>query len=216
LRRFLKKPLGVVFIGCLVLFTILAFLAAGNHTLPGDEVVGNWVSGINSPLFKWLMEFVSALGETAVATVVVIALVIVLLCFGKKLEALFVATLPLIGALLNSGFKVLVDRPRPGDDPLGGGLSFPSGHTTFTVMLFGLLVFLAPKLIKNRRAVTLVQVFSLIFILLMGISRIYLEAHWLSDTLGSLLLGGMILAPAVAIYDNYRRREEKTGVAGTA
>ncbi len=216
MKRFLKKPSGIAFVTCIVLFSLLAIWVSSTPVPSCDEEISSWISGADSSLFKWLMEAVSFLGEIPAATIMVVALVLVLLIYRRRLEALFVAILPLIGAVLNSDFKVLVDRPRPGDDPLGGGMSFPSGHTIFAVMLFGFLVIIAPKIIKSRRVTDIVQVLSLIFILLMGVSRVYLQAHWFSDTVGSLLLGGIILAPAFAIYDNYRGRRENTEVAGAA
>ena len=207
MKRFLKKPAGFAFITCFVLFTVLAIFAAGNYTLPGDEAAGSFISGIDSPFFKWLIESISLLGETPAAAVIVIALIIILLIQKRRIEAFFISILPATGAVVNLGFKVLIDRSRPGDDILEGGLSFPSGHTTFAVILFGFLIYLTPKLITNKRIAYWVQVFCALLILFMGISRVYLEAHWLSDTLGSLLLGGMILATAVTVYDTYRRRE---------
>jgi len=212
----LKKPSGLVFVACFILFSLLAIWVSSTSVPTCDEEVSSCVSGFDASLFAWLMESISILGETLPATLTVVSLALVLLLLKRRLEALLVALLPAIGWILNSSFKVLVDRPRPGDDLLGGGMSFPSGHTTFTVILFGFLIYLAPRLISSRRGAIAVQVFSLILILLMGISRMYLEAHWLSDILGSLLLGGIILAPAVAIYDNYRSRRENTEVAGTA
>ena len=216
MKRFLKKPSGMVFVTCFVLFIILAVFAANNYTLPGDEAAGSWISGIDSSSFNMLMESVSDLGDTLPAAIIVITLIIVLLSFGRRLEAIFIAVLPLVGVVMNTSFKFLVDRPRPGNDPLGGGMSFPSVHTIFAVILFGFLFIIALRLIKNRRIAISVQVFSVVLILLMGVSRIYLEAHWLSDTLGSLLLGGVILALAFTIYDNYRSRRENMKVAGTA
>ena len=43
----------------------------------------------------------------------------------------------------------------------------------------------------------------ILLILLTGVSRIYLGDHWFSDVLGSLFLGGLLLAPAITIYHNY-------------
>jgi undecaprenyl-diphosphatase len=93
-----------------------------------------------------------------------------------------------------------VDRARPGDDPLGGGLSFPSGHTTYALVFFGLLAFLALRLIKKASIVRLVQVLIVLLVTLVALSRIYLEAHWPSDVLGSFLFGGMLLILAILIY----------------
>lgn len=81
--------------------------------------------------------------------------------------------------------KALVDRPRPAEIllPLDNG-SFPSGHTTNAAVIavsLGLLL---------RRA--WVWAAGMIYLVAMALSRTYLGAHWLTDTLGGALLGAAV------------------------
>jgi undecaprenyl-diphosphatase len=85
--------------------------------------------------------------------------------------------------------------------------SFPSGHVTFHVCFFGFLFFVAfallPKGSLKRRVVCAL---AALFVLLAGPSRVYLGAHWPSDTLGAYLLSGLWLALSLHLYRRWKER----------
>ena len=62
---------------------------------------------------------------------------------------------------------------------------------------------------KQPQTVRLVRALLLLLIPLTAASRIYLGAHWFSDTLGSSCLGGLLLAPAIWLYSDIRRKKSK-------
>ncbi len=190
------------------LFLLLSLLAHRFVPFPGDAAAVQWLSGIGSSLFDWFMKVVSWLGDTGPATIIVAAVVVLLLTFRRRLESLFVPLLALTGAGVTSLFKFLVDRPRPGGDLLAGGTSFPSGHVVFSVVFFGFLAYLAPRLIKRPRAARTAQVILILLFLLSGVSRVYLERHWPSDVLGGLLLGGLLLVPAITLFQARLKKGE--------
>lgn len=67
--------------------------------------------------------------------------------------------------------------------------SFPSGHTATMVCLFSLLAFA-----KNSLHRFVVFSVILILIVLMAMARIASQSHWLSDTIGSVVLGSFLIA----------------------
>lgn len=92
-------------------------------------------------------------------------------------------------ALLNQLLKNVIKRPRPviGDGKFGG-YSFPSGHAMVSMAFYGLLIYLIFSSNLNKKVkILLITCLSLI-ILLIGFSRIYLGAHYITDVLSGFTL----------------------------
>jgi membrane-associated phospholipid phosphatase len=101
--------------------------------------------------------------------------------------------------------KAAIDRPRPPSSLIATtGASFPSGHAIASaVTAVGLvLVLAAPGRERWRWEVRAVE-----FTAVMALSRVYLRAHWLTDTVAGALLGaGLALGwPALLMALRYRR-----------
>jgi membrane-associated phospholipid phosphatase len=97
-----------------------------------------------------------------------------------------------VGAVITSELcigpvKALVDRPRPPNPLIGtSAASFPSGHAIAgAVTAFGLVVVLWPASPRRWLAIGLAAAFAGI----MAISRTYLAAHWLTDTIAGACIG---------------------------
>jgi undecaprenyl-diphosphatase len=97
--------------------------------------------------------------------------------------------------------KPLVNRPRPPETDLIGqvsGAAYPSGHATQAIAAWGALaVVLAAG--RSARARALLLSAAAVVVLLVGASRVYLGAHWLTDVLGGYALGGAWLALVIAL-----------------
>jgi undecaprenyl-diphosphatase len=190
----------IIYAVFVTIFVLLSFLAHQFVPFPGDTAISQWLAGFDNSFFDWLMNAASWPGATVPAIITVVVVVVLLLIFRRRLESIFVLLLALSHQGFTMLFKFLVDRPRPGDNLLAGGTSFPSGHVVYSVVFFGFLAYLAPRLIKWPWAARTVQATLILLILMGGISRVYLERHWPSDVLGGLLLGGLLLVPAIALF----------------
>jgi membrane-associated phospholipid phosphatase len=88
---------------------------------------------------------------------------------------------------------------------LFSGYSFPSGHTMAATLLYGLLaVFIVISLETWRWRVGVV-LGAIVMILLIGFSRVYLGAHYLSDVLGAAAMGLAWLTLSLTAFDTLRR-----------
>ena len=76
--------------------------------------------------------------------------------------------------------------------------SFPSGHVTRSLVIYGLLAFVVSRLAGSPLARRLAFPVALLLVLLDAFDRLYLEVHWESDVIGGLLLGATFLAAAIS------------------
>jgi membrane-associated phospholipid phosphatase len=198
------------YISAFVLLGVLGYLAHQFTYLPGDIALSQWLQQSIPSGLGPVMQGISSVSSVSVAAVIVAAVAAGLWLSGRKRESIFVAGLTSTAAILNWILKLVISRPRPDGNLIQvigpvSGFSFPSGHVTYAFVFYGFLFYLAPRLvITPARCVALRTGLSLI-ILLTIVSRLYLGIHWLSDALGSLLLGSLLVALAVAWYNRSRR-----------
>lgn len=189
----------------LVAFFLLALLAANYSYFPFDLTFTRFVQNIDAGWFRNLMIFLSWLGEPPVFIPLVIILLLVL-GLRKRKDEIFLLVSFLGASVLIEAFKLLVHRVRPDPALVHQFLpefypdSFPSGHVMWYFSVFSFLIFLCGRYIKDRFWNRFLVWGMVGLIILIGLSRIYLGEHWLSDVLGSYLLGSAWLAIVVKVY----------------
>ena len=99
-----------------------------------------------------------------------------------------------------SWLKTLFDRPRPEFAIYReNSAAFPSGHSAASVVVFGFLTYVLIRERIGRRIVT--GVMGLLLVFLVGLSRLYLLEHYLSDVLSGYLVGAVWLALAICLTE---------------
>jgi undecaprenyl-diphosphatase len=197
---------------CLALFVplTLAVACADAPYFPVDLSVARAIQSVHGPGMEPLMHAVSLADNNVLGpTALVFAACLVLAARRAWRAAIVLVALVLTGQLLWVACGRLVDRPRPSAELITVLISerdvhsfpsFPSGHAVFYTVFFGFLWFLTFTRVHIRLLRwPLLGAFS-VLIVLVGIARLYLGAHWVSDVAGGYLLGAATLAAGIVVY----------------
>ena len=195
------------------LFLPLALWAHKQRIALSDVVMTHLLQKKQSAVPRTVVKVLNTLTGSAVfVNVLVIPIAAVLWRMRLRVEASMLMATCWTGGLVRTAIKQMVDRPRP--SPLlvhagkqTKGKSFPSGHVASSLGFWGWLFALGMLLMKeNRRWQKGWLSLPLLFVVLVGPSRIYLGDHWLTDVLGSYLFGGGWLCLSLRLYLRLREK----------
>ena len=153
------------------------------------------------PWLNELMIFITNLLSPEV--LLTIALLAAIYFFKKKnwYKAALIFISSAGGLVLGAIFKQLIGRARPAGALVSeSSLSFPSNHANLALIFFSLVLLLFAKKIKNQFLKGLFIFSNLFLIILVAFSRIYLKAHWFSDSLAGLALGLFWLTFLILVF----------------
>ncbi|PYN83038.1 MAG: hypothetical protein DMD96_03955 [Candidatus Rokuibacteriota bacterium] len=191
-------------------FLGLAAMAVGKQLSGLDHATQTLVQLAHDPLLDAAMNGISGLGENY-GLVSLIALGVALLWHRRRRWALVLPLLMAGTGALQLAAKWAVDRPRPNLAAWG----FPSGHVLSLVVFFGLATYLLGTSTLTRRWRWLGTAGSAATVLAVAFSRLYLEAHWLSDVAGGFMLGIAYLLGAICLVETVARRAGDARVSST-
>ena len=170
-------------IGGAALFVALGVVVLAVGLLPGDTSLYDEVMARRTPaivaFFSWVNIFGSWTG------LVPAAIVLFAISPEARKRWWLVAIVLLTAPLIEQATKYLVGRPRP----RGKAMGFPSGHMTGAASFAVLAIYFAIKERWNRPTRLALTVVVVAMVVLVGLARVVLHAHWPSDVLGGLLLG---------------------------
>ncbi|MCC3344673.1 phosphatase PAP2 family protein [Psychrobacter sanguinis] len=117
----------------------------------------------------------------------------------------------LISVIGSSAFtylsKLVFHRDRPVDILLyESTFSFPSGHATVTVALYGFIAYMAIRFSRDFGRQVRILVTTVFLCVLVGLSRIVLNEHYLSDVMGGYLVGALWLTVAISVTEWLRAK----------
>jgi len=143
----------------------------------------------------WLKEAagdVTALGGIAVLGLFALIVAAFLLIQRKWLSSLLLALGLASGVALSEGLKAVFERERP---PAAAqavetiNASFPSGHALLSTVFYLSVGVMLTRAFPRRRFKAFVLGVAILLALLVGLSRIYLGAHWASDVFAGWAVG---------------------------
>ncbi|WP_338036117.1 bifunctional DedA family/phosphatase PAP2 family protein [Halomonas binhaiensis] len=162
--------------------------------MPMDARLNAIVSGLDLPLLPTFSEVMAKTGDMLGITIIALPWLAWLLV-KRHWAALGHVLSALLGvAALNTLGKELIGRARPDTpDYLANSFSYPSAHTSASVVVFGLAAtFIAQALPRHQRYWPYWA--AILIVVPMALSRITLGVHWLSDLIGGSLLGLVVCA----------------------
>jgi membrane-associated phospholipid phosphatase len=159
--------------------------------------------GLRSNTLDNLMINVTLLGQKQVILPVVVVLFGWLILSKRWRTAFHTIALGILTAGSIFIIKHLVQSPRPWGiaEPISS-YSMPSGHTALTASVYMGLAFLIARSIRPSLR-WLIYTPAVIIVLLVGLSRLYLGAHWLTDIIASLLLSTSLLTLVIISFQRY-------------
>lgn len=189
--------------GILLLVAIILILAIGILThgpiIRLDAVVSEGLFAHRAPWTDRLMIALSALGDGAERTTATVLIVMFLLWRRRARDALTLSLVMAASAILVPSLKTAFHFARPSLLYTGAdAFSFPSGHATSAAALFIVLAFICGRE-RSRNTMWLNSGLAALMIGLTGLSRIYVGAHWFSDVVAGLALGGAVGVAGIAL-----------------
>ncbi|MDT8715643.1 phosphatase PAP2 family protein [Clostridium sp. 19966] len=165
------------------------------------EVI-KFLQSFHNSILDYFFEGITMLGE---APTLIFFVVVIYWCFNKK-KGFRIAFALIFSNVLNGSIKNLVNEVRPiGKEGIfslrtetATGSSFPSGHTQNTTAFWTSLMIIY----KNK----ILYLVGAIFIILVGISRLYLGVHWPHDVIFGAILGIISVALSIIIVNKIEEK----------
>ncbi|MEF2978799.1 phosphatase PAP2 family protein [Subtercola sp. YIM 133946] len=203
-RRFWPLISGVI---AVLLAAVTGLIIALRDRGAPTEIDTDWMDEIiehRSPVWTLPSLFMNYLGGGVVGVFVVpVGIIVVLLLFRRRWAALFFLIASVLSAGLVQLLKATFGRARPSEILVTADFgSFPSGHTANAATIAVCLAIIFPRV--------WVWAAGAAYVVLMLLSRTYLGAHWLTDTLAGMLIGAgvaiIVWAPfAVKLWEERAR-----------
>lgn len=215
-RWSLTKPYGLFFSAGIAasIYFFLEFLSVAQDVIfhgalwEADARFANLVPVLRSFTAARFFLFMTYLGNWQIAAGIAAIVLTVLLLLRKQWKGIYLAA-GLIGTTaLYNAFKLAFHRVRP-DTVFAlvheGSYAFPSGHAAIAVVLYGFIAYVLCMWFRRWWERAFIALCSATLILLIGFSRIYLGAHWITDVLGGWFLGLAVLTLVVSLLSQKER-----------
>ncbi|UNL86358.1 phosphatase PAP2 family protein [Priestia koreensis] len=212
--KFLLTKAFLISLLSIIAFGSIAYFVRRDDIVAFDRPIISFVQGLENPALTPIMKFFTWLGSTT--TVIVLSLLIIILFYTvlrHRFELILFVWVMAGSTILNQVLKALFHRERPTFHRLIEelGYSFPSGHSMGALSLYGVVSFLLWRHISTKFGRGLLVAFSTIFILAIGISRIYLGVHYPSDVLAAYFASAFWLIISISYFQRYmKRRSNRT------
>ncbi|MBS4538891.1 phosphatase PAP2 family protein [Clostridium sp. D2Q-11] len=200
-------------------FTEIAENIASKELQVFDDAIINFFLSIES---KWIDQFMFLITEMgSVWFLTLLSIITVLILWFKKRDIwaiLFFIIAMVGGGLIIKGLKYYYQRSRPSIIPHidAVGFSFPSGHAMGSLIFYGFMIYFIFRSKLSKIIKWSLSFFATILFILIGISRIYLGAHYPSDVIAGQMSGAIWLIVTIMALEGvkWQRRNHFKPIEG--
>ena len=213
MNKLTKNPMyaGLAAVLCFGLAGALTYLLVSAYDMgptPLDLAVLEFMVSIRSEFLNIVVAAITHCGDTI--TIVSLCAILVILPTRKK-YGIPLTISALIGLSIYKPMKHIFLRARP--DVMyhiveQGGYSFPSGHTTSSIIVYGVLLYLIRKHCKNETLKNVLSAICLVFIFCIGPSRLYVGVHWATDVLCGMFIAFGVVSIVIAVLERIYNKNE--------
>lgn len=206
IQHFYGLPLTLLFLVMGYIISLLIGLVEDVVTSDSIVTMDHFVSqqmGLlsESPVVNFFI-LMTSLGSTPITCLVVLLTSILCWVIGQRYIIIGLLTATIGSTVFTFLSKLLFHRGRPLDILLlEQTYSFPSGHATVTIALYGFIAYMAIRFSRNFARQVRIVVITIFFSILIGLSRIVLNEHYLSDVLGGYLVGALWLTVGISVTE---------------
>ncbi len=201
----MKNQQGVYF--------LVGYLLVGQNNMNFiDLFIKNYFSLVRTAGLTETMYILSNIFDVTIYSSIIFICFIILIYLlrGKRYAELFAITILSTGVVVYL-LKLFFNVTRPDGGVVSAfGQSFPSYHASISTVFFILFIYIfKPLLDFKNRSITLfsrflLQLVCLSMIFVVSFSRVYLGVHWLSDVLGGVILGLIIVYSSIMFFKTRR------------
>ncbi len=209
--------MAVLAVGAFVLIGYISIVNGDPGPTPGDEVAAEVAEALRTGWLVHVAKVVTALGSAAVVLPLA-AISAAVLAVRRRWAEVAVVLVGMVIVLIGvHEIKAAVDRPRPPGSLVDtSGSSFPSGHAAYSTFYVWLAVMVVMRVRPGISRGAAVVTTGILLTALLGLSRVYLGAHYLSDVNGGWALGAAAfsLCAAIALIISTVRQNVDRAAAG--
>lgn len=182
-------------------FAVLTTFALNATYLPGDLQIARWVQAAPWGPLAITFPWISSLSGTGQ---VVVAVLLVLVVAAANRRAVPFALIGASSGALYILLNLVIHKPRPIAGLIrvtehAGSFAFPSGHATLALTVVGVLILTVGVRHFGCIYLRLGAAIGILVVLMVGVERIYVGAHYPSDVLGGFVLAFSVLSLALSL-----------------
>jgi undecaprenyl-diphosphatase len=194
-----QKQILLTCLTFLAVFLLIAIFRSSFHSV--DIAVNTWMPSIQSEAFTVFAKGIDDYFDTNFLIIYSVVIAATFFVKHRKQNGLLLVGAMAGAALLVSIVKRVELIPRPDNAiVLNNGYSFPSGHAVGIVVLGGVLAYFAWNYWESMPVRVGIAGVCGVAVGVVSFDRVYLNTHWFSDVLGSLLLGAFWLSFVILLY----------------